>query len=378
MLRFDHAGQGFVSALYQDDLTALLEASRRAVVCRTQDASPAINRFAGVAHAFIGFRLQYANAYVLHEYAHAEVARQQGAQNVHVGISDGTPNPESSYLANLMEMAFQPRQLFNLKQRSVGVTGTGGSNEPTDRIQADAAGLNLNSYFGQHHFAAMLDGDTSPSRALAYTVNKWFSPVYFELDKTIGGDPSAYVADLATQGVATSKQAIQRYQLAAALLSNGSWTSLRALRDYGASAGSHTTPLGWRVDALPALEQATLYWPEFSTFLNTGGVSLAGQTTLDVRHGATWSVGLERNVIGLAQGTDVSLGLRQQFGATRVATRLTANAGHTFVQLQGQHPLTPSLALTGLLYANHGATLAGQRLAYRSKSGGYVGLDLSF
>lgn len=377
MLRFDNAGQSFVSALYQDDLTALLEVSRRAVVCRTQDTTSAISRFAWVAHAFIGFRLQYANAYVLHEYAHAEVAQRQGSQNVHVGILDGTPNPESSYLANLMEMAFNPRQLFNLKQRSVGVTSTGGGNNPAEQIQKDAAGLNLNSYFGQHHFAAMLGGDTSPSRALAYTVNKWFSPVYFELDKTIGGDPSAYVADLATQGVATSKQAIQRYQLAAALLSNGTWTSLRALRNYGASTGSNT-PLGWRVDALPALPQATLYWPEFSTFLNTGGVSLAGETTLDVQHGAAWSVGLERNVIGLAQGTDISLGLRQQFGATRVSTRLTANAGHTLVQAQGQHQLTPSLALTGLLYANNGATLAGQRLAYRSKSGGYVGIDVSF
>ena len=245
-------------------------------------------------------------------------------------------------------------------------------------------------------------GGATPSIALAYSVNKWFSPVYFEMDQRIGGDPSSYVSDLAAQGIATSKAEIQRVQLLAALMSNGMWTSLRALRVYGEpsdplysvvraqrlygelptdidlDAGKWVGPFQWPID-LPVIDRrALVYWPEFSTYLNQRGVSLGGEFGMQVDGVGALMLGLERNTIGQDQGTDLSLGYSNNWGWTSITTRITLNQGNTFFSFRGDYPLNARLSLTGLVYGAEGETLVGQRLAFRSKKGGYVGLQVFY
>ena len=377
MLQFDNHGQTFVSSLYQDNLSTVLELSRQWTVCTTQDLGEPARLFALGTQAFLAFRLQFANAYVLHEYAHAESATRLQLANVQVGIDDGNPFTASPYLANLAVMAFDPRQIADLSRRGVSVAWDGMPNSIGALTQAHAAGLNLHSFFAWHSYTSMLHGDKSPTQALGYTVNKWFSPVYFEMDERIGGDPSAYVQDLAAQGIQTHKKDIQQTQLLAALLSNGMWTSARTLLHYG-DATNAIAPLHWTGSMPGAGQDLTIYWPEFSSYLNQRGVSLGGDVALAFGSGAMWTLGLERNAIGQDQGTDISLGLHQPWDATTLSGRITINQGHVFASVKGEYRLSPQVGVTGLVYGTQGDTLVGQRLAFRSRGGGYVGLNIYF
>ena len=403
MLQFNNPGQSFVSALYQDNLVTLLERSRQWTLCQSRDLGEPARLLALTAQAFLSFRLQYANAYVLHEYAHAEVGSQLQFTDVRVGVKEGNSIVSAPYLSNLATMAFDPRQIADISRRGVSVDWTGSrATTARESAQINAAGLNLNTYLAWRDFEFMLRGDSTPSRAMAYSVNKWFSPVYFEMDQRIGGDPSSYVSDLAAQGIATSKGEIQRVQLLAALMSNGMWTSLRALRVYGEpsdptstvaraerfydelptdidlTAGKWVGPFQWPID-LPVIDRrALVYWPEFSTYLNQRGVSLGGEFGMQVDGIGALMLGLERNTIGQDQGTDLSLGYSNNWGWTSITTRITLNQGNTFFSFRGDYPLNARLSLTGLVYGAEGETLVGQRLAFRSKKGGYVGLQVFY
>lgn len=377
MLQFDNQGQSFVSGLYQDGLTGLLESTRLWSVCKTQDFDAAARYAALGAQAFLAFRLQFANAYVLHEYAHAESATRLRLSNVRVGADEGHSVEAAPYLANLAHMAFDPRQLGDLGRRGVTVAWDSAPLPADSLTQLDAAGLNLNTYFAGQSFESMVRGDRSASLAMGYAVNKWFSPVYFEMDQRIGGDPSAYVENLARQGIQTNKSAIQQVQLLAALLSNGVWTSARTLLDYG-NPSSAIAPLHWTGSLAGAGQDFTIYWPEFSSYLNQRGVSLGGDVALALGGRAMWTLGLERNAIGKDQGTDISLGLHQPWDATMLSGRITLNQGHIFASVKGEYRLSPHVGVTGLVYGTQGETLVGQRLAFRSRGGGYVGLHIYF
>jgi len=403
MLQFNNPGQSFVSALYQDDLVTLLERSRQWTLCQSRDLGEPARLLALSAQAFLSFRLQYANAYVLHEYAHAEIASQLQFTDVRVGAQEGNSIVSAPYLSNLARMAFDPRQIAELSRRGVGVAWTGSrTTTARESAQINAAGLNLNTYLASRYGESILHGGTTPSLALAYTVNKWFSPMYFEMDQRIGGDPSSYVSDLAAQGIATSKDEIQRVQLLAALMSNGMWTSLRALRGYGEpsdslgslvrarrlygelpsdidpNAGKWVGPLQWPIH-LPVIDRrALVYWPEFSTYLNQRGVSFGGDFGMSVNGVGSLTLGLERNTIGQDQGTDLSFGFINSWDWTVINTRITLNQGNTFFSVRGEYPINARLSLTGMVYGAEGETLVGQRLAFRSNKGGYLGLHVFF
>lgn len=377
MLQWDNQGQTMVSNLYYEGGINLLERSRQWTVCQTRELGTLPRLVALSAQALLGFRLQYANAYVLHEYAHAEAAYRLQFKNVRVGADDGDSLKASSYFSNLVTMAFDPRQISDFTRRGVSVDWVGEPLTAMDSAQVSAAGLNLHSHLAWQSYQSMLHGNFSPTAALGYTVNKWFSPVYFALDQRIGGDPSTYIKDLAAQGVDTSKSDIQQVQVAAALLSHGTWTSIRALSQYG-DAVSDSKPLSWAIKAPGVNNNLVLYWPEFSSYLNQRGVSLGGDVSM-AAGGAWWTLGLERNVIGQNQGTDLSLGLtRRASNALTLTGRFTLNQGHGFASIQGQYRLNPRVGLTGLVYGAQGDTLVGQRLAFRSRNGGYVGLNIYF
>ena len=241
MLHFDNKGQSFISAHHSNNLTKLTEVTQRVTVCATQNSTPTLRRLALLAHSLISFRVQFANAYVLHEYAHAEIGHRFGIRGIMVGASPtnnglGTTQNDS-YLKNLLRMTFGAAHLFDFGYRGVGISSTGPTPKAFLGHQAQAlgqaSGINLNSFLALQDFDAMLAREASPNRALNYITNKTFAPAYFFLAGRIGGDPLRYVAKLKAQGIDTSVSKIRKYQWAALLLSNGYWTSLRSLRYYG-------------------------------------------------------------------------------------------------------------------------------------------------
>ena len=87
MLHFDNKGQSFISAHHSNNLTKLTEVTQRVTVCATQNSTPTLRRLAQLAHSLISFRVQFTNAYVLHEYAYAEIGHRFGTRGIMVGAS---------------------------------------------------------------------------------------------------------------------------------------------------------------------------------------------------------------------------------------------------------------------------------------------------
>tara|TARA_B100000780_G_scaffold72980_1_gene48911 strand:+ start:288 stop:503 length:216 start_codon:yes stop_codon:yes gene_type:complete len=71
MLRFDNTGLSFVSALRSANLIQAVKTARLETLCALRNSSSAAYTLAFIGQALVGFQLQYANAYVLREYAHA-------------------------------------------------------------------------------------------------------------------------------------------------------------------------------------------------------------------------------------------------------------------------------------------------------------------
>ena len=68
-----------------------------------------------------------------------------------------------------------------------------------------------------------------------------------------------------------------------------------------------------------------LCWPEFSTFLNESGVSMAGKLPFTLGPKGRWSLSVESNIIGMKQGTDITLGFKQTFNNVKVSEKFTQN-----------------------------------------------------
>ena len=142
MLHFDNKGQSFISAHHSNNLTKLTEVTRRVTVCATQNSTPTLRRLALLAHSLISFRVQFANAYVLHEYAHAEIGHRFEIRGIMVGASPtnnglGTTQNDS-YLKNLLRMTFGATHLFDFGYRGVGISSTGSTPKAFMGHQAQA------------------------------------------------------------------------------------------------------------------------------------------------------------------------------------------------------------------------------------------------
>ena len=85
MLNFDNKGQSFVSAHHGENIMSLTEITRKLTACTTRNSTPTLRWLALFAQVLTSFRLQYANAYVLHEYAHAEMGYRFGTSGIMIG-----------------------------------------------------------------------------------------------------------------------------------------------------------------------------------------------------------------------------------------------------------------------------------------------------
>ena len=386
MLNFDNKGQSFVSAHHGENITSLTEITRKLTACTTRNSTPTLRRLALFAQVLTSFRLQYANAYVLHEYAHAEMGHRFGTSGIMIGRSpnnDGLgPTQNDAYLQNLLRMAFGGKHPFDFAYRGVGINSTGATPEafsgPKAQALGHAAGINLNSFLAQQDFEAMMDGEVSPSRGLNYIINKTFAPGYFMLDANIGGDPSNYVAQLTAQGITTSVDKIRKYQWAALLLSNGYWSSLRSLRHYSQEVVD-IAPIVGRLAVMTRSPNTVLYWPEFSTFLNKSGVSMAGELPFTLGPKGRWNLGVERNIIGMNEDTDITLGLKQTFNNVKISGKFTQNTqSGSFAEARLQREVTKNISMIAQIFWTKGTSLIGERLSFGASQGGHFGFKFTF
>ena len=132
-------------------------------------------------------------------------------------------------------------------------------------------------------------------------------------------------------------------------------------------------PISWRFAGLKSGSQATVYWPEFSTFLNKSGVSGAGEMTLDLGTSGRFVVGIECNIIGLDQGTDITIGVSAAHNDTKITTRFTGNPGHGgSASLAAHHKINKTVSLFGELFVKKGNILIADRLDV-APAGGTLG-----
>ena len=229
-----------------------------------------------------------------------------GTSEIMIGHSPNNnglgPTQNDAYLQTLLHMAFGGKHPPDFAYRGVGINSTGSTPEsfsgPKAQALGHAAGINLNSFLAQQDFEAIIDGEVSPIRGLNYIINKTFAPGYFMLDANIGGDPSNYVAQLTEQGITTSVDKIRNYRWAALLLSKRYWSSLSSLRHYSQQIVD-IAPIVGRLAVMTRSPNTVLYWPEFSTFLNKSGVLMAGELPFTLGPKGRWSLGVERNIIGM-------------------------------------------------------------------------------
>lgn len=198
------------------------------------------------------------------------------------------------------------------------------------------------------------------------------------LDANIGGDPSNYVAQLTAQGITTSVDKIRKYQWAALLLSNGYWSSLRSLRHYSQEV-VEIAPIVGRLAVMTRSPNTVLYWPEFSTFLNKSGVSMAGELPFTLGPKGRWSLGVERNIIGMNQGTDITLGLKQTFNNVKISGKFTQNTqSGSFAEARIQREVTKNISMIAQIFWTKGTSLIGERLSFGASQGGHFGFKFTF
>ena len=86
-------------------------------------------------------------------------------------------------------------------------------------------------------------------------------------------------------------------------------------------------------------------------FLNKSGVSGAGEMTLDLGASDRFVLGIERNIIGFDQGTDMTVGVSLAHNDTKITTRFTGNPGHGgFASLAAHHKINKTVSLFGELF----------------------------
>ena len=374
---FENIGQSFISKTHNDNITSLTTISHDALAKAVEDKSSLVKFGALSLHLLGSIRLQFGNAYVLHEYRHIESDYHFGFSNAFVGKTDANENVigKNSYLSNVATMSFGMSP-WDFTSRKVGNTSDGVYPKQRDLIESVGAGLNLNTFLAEQSYHNMLRTDAPITEGVSYLTNKSFMPIYFHVDGAIGGDPSDYIFELSKLGVQISKSQIQKYNIATILLSNGFLSSVRSLPKYYSAQQSISL---LKYDTVIGGRNISIYWPEFSTYLNGTGVSVQGEVFAKVSNYGLFGLALEKNVLGRDEGVDVTASFAKPFKRWQPEVSLTVNTqGGAFVTFGGDYMLSDRFSLTAKLYSGGKGTLRGSRLIPQSKYGGFIGAKIHF
>ena len=101
--------------------------------------------------------------------------------------------------------------------------------------------------------------------------------------------------------------------------------------------------------------------------------------TLDLGTSGRFVVGIECNIIGLDQGTDITIGVSAAHNDTKITTCFTGNPGHGgSASLAAHHKINKTVSLFGELFVKKGNTLISDQLAFGASRGGHLGVEIKF
>ncbi len=106
------------------------------------------------------------------------------------------------------------------------------------------------------------------------------------------------------------------------ILSNGFISSVRSVPKY--FSANQTVGL-LKYDTTFGGRDTSIYWPEFSTYLNGTGVSIQGEVFAKVSGYGLFGLALEKNVLGQSEGMDITASFATSFGKWHPEGSLTLN-----------------------------------------------------
>jgi hypothetical protein len=106
---------------------------------------------------------------------------------------------------------------------------------------------------------------------------------------------------------------------------------------------------------------------------------MAGELPFTLGPKGRWSLGVERNIIGMNQGTDITLGLKQTFNNVKVSGKFTQNTqSGSFAEARIQREVTKNISMIAQIFWTKGTSLIGERLSFGASQGGHFGFKFTF
>ena len=106
---------------------------------------------------------------------------------------------------------------------------------------------------------------------------------------------------------------------------------------------------------------------------------MAGELPFTLGPKGRWSLGVERNIIGMNQGTDITLGLKQTFNNVKVSGKFTQNTqSGSFAEARIQREVTKNISMIAQIFWTKGTSLIGERLSFGANRGGHFGFKFTF
>ncbi|MFH1429226.1 MAG: hypothetical protein ABIH39_05730 [Candidatus Margulisiibacteriota bacterium] len=291
-------------------------------------------------HGMLSIYFNWGFGTVLHEIHHAAKAKSYGFEPEFC-ITNGQKDISPFRLA-LAKLLFQGKAYTNTELKT----------ETVDHLKADGvfdeamariaqAGINGNTLFANSLIQeAQKNEFLDVSEVIYYMWNKLYGAAYTRVsmaaddgpDKEANpgqkkGDIDRAIESVKAQGFYISKEDIYRHQRLTTLCSGGFLTfMLKAMPSYVLKGEKGVEPLHIKLGGLK------VYWPEFSTFLNPGGISLNTQVGLRFDPDTYLSLGFEtlttRSAIDKSKvdkSSEISIGINKDFNKYGLSAELTAN-----------------------------------------------------
>ena len=106
---------------------------------------------------------------------------------------------------------------------------------------------------------------------------------------------------------------------------------------------------------------------------------MAGELPFTLGPKGRWSLGVEHNIIGMNQGTDITLGLKQTFNNVKISGKFTQNTqSGSFAEARIQREVTKNISMIAQIFWTKGTSLIGERLSFGASQGGHFGFKFTF
>ena len=106
---------------------------------------------------------------------------------------------------------------------------------------------------------------------------------------------------------------------------------------------------------------------------------MAGELPFTLGPKGRWSLGVERNIIGMNQSTDNTLVFKQTFNNVKMSGKFTQNTqSGSFAEASLQREVTKNISMIAQIFWTKGTSLIGERLSFGASQGGHFGFKFTF